>query len=176
MVFYAFTEMVSGRLAVLVFTFDGRIYIMIALACDHGGFELMQKIKVYLDDNGFQYTDFGTYSLDSCDYPDFSTPACLAITGDVCMRGIFVCGTGIGMSIAANKMPGIRAGLCHCVFTAEMTRAHNDANVLCLGARVLEPELALQIVHTFLCTEFEGGRHQTRVMKLNALDGLESIH
>ena len=143
---------------------------MIALACDHGGFELMGLVKPFLDEAGFVYKDFGTFSADSCDYPEFAVLACRAIVSGECGRGILICGTGIGMSIAANKVPGIRAGLCHDVFTAGMCRAHNDANVLVLGARVLASDLALEIVRVFLDTGFEGGRHGRRVDLLNALD------
>jgi ribose 5-phosphate isomerase B len=149
---------------------------MIALGCDHGGFELMQLVKSFFDSKGIEYFDCGTFSKESCDYPDFAGLVCNAVVSGNCDRGILICGTGIGMSIAANKHVGIRAGLCHSIFTGEMCRAHNDANVLCLGARVLEPELALKIVEVFLDTEFEGGRHSGRVGKLNELDGLVSLH
>ena len=146
---------------------------MIALACDHGGFDLMVEVKSYLDGRGYEYKDFGTYSTDSCDYPGIAAPAARAITGGECERGIFICGTGVGMSIAANKIPGIRAALCSDCFTAEMTRLHNNANVITLGARVTGPGLALKIIETFLATGFEaGGRHSRRVEMLDELDGL----
>ena len=106
---------------------------MIALACDHGGFEMMCEVKPYLDSIGCKYNDFGTYSADSCDYPELAVRAARAIASRECDRGIFICGTGIGMAIAANKIPGIRAAVCHDLFTAEMARCHNDANVLTLG-------------------------------------------
>ena len=143
---------------------------MIALACDHGGFKLMMEIKVYLADNGYAYKDFGTYTDESCDYPELAALAALAISGGDCDRGIFICGTGAGMAIAANKIPGIRAVACTDCFTAEMIRRHNDANVLALGARVVGSGLALKIVGQFLNTEFDGGRHRRRVDMINALD------
>jgi ribose 5-phosphate isomerase B len=144
---------------------------MIALACDHGGFELMGRVKSYLDARGLKYKDFGAFSSESCDYPDFAVPAARAVAGGECDRGIFICGTGIGMSIAANKVPGIRAALCTSCFMAEMTRRHNDANVLALGGRVTEADLALEIVGSFLDTSFDGdGRHGRRVRMLSELD------
>ena len=144
---------------------------MIALACDHGGFDLMQDVKAYLDGGGWEYTDFGTYSAKSCDYPEIAVRAGLAVSSGECDRGIFICGTGVGMSIAANKIPGIRAGLCGDCFTAEMTRRHNDANVVCLGQRVIGTGLALKIIEVFLNTRFEGGgRHERRIGMLGELD------
>jgi len=144
---------------------------MIALACDHGGFEFMGEVKAYLEVSSLEYRDFGTYSAESCDYPEFAVPAARAISGGECDRGIFICGTGVGMSIAANKISGIRAALCPDVFTAEMARRHNDANVLTLGARVTDATLALDIVEVFLNTSFEaGGRHSRRVRMLSELD------
>jgi len=136
---------------------------MIALGCDHGGYALMQEIKAHLDELGLEYRDFGTYSPDSCDYPVFARAAAEAVASGECTRGILVCGTGIGISIAANKVKGIRAALCSDCFSAEMTRRHNDANMLALGARVLGGGLALKIVDTFLNTGFDGGRHQRRI-------------
>jgi len=144
---------------------------MIALACDHGGFDLMREVKTFLDDGGFLYKEFGTFSVKSCDYPDFAVPAARSIIGGECERGIFICGTGIGMSMAANKIQGIRAALCTDCFMAEMTRRHNDANVLVLGGRVTGSGLACKIVDVFLNTGFEGeGRHSRRVEKLHELD------
>ena len=144
---------------------------MIALACDHGGFGLMSEIKAHLDAEGFEYKDFGTFSAESCDYPDYAVRAARAIACGDCDRGILVCGTGVGMSIAANKVPGIRAALCADCFTAEMTRRHNDANILALGGRVIGSGLALKIVDVFLGTEFEAGsRHSRRVEMLSELD------
>jgi len=144
---------------------------MIALACDHGGFELMGAVRSYLDAGGFEYKDFGTFSDESCDYPDMAILASPAIISGECDRGIFICGTGVGMSMTANKIPGIRAALCTDCFMAEMTRKHNDANVLVLGGRVTGPGHALKIVEVFLNTGFEaGGRHSHRVGIINSLD------
>jgi len=144
---------------------------MIALACDHGGFELMGAVKSYLDANGHAYKDFGTYSTESCDYPDLAILASPAVTSGECDRGIFICGTGVGMSMTANKIPGIRAALCTDCYMAEMTRKHNDANVLVLGGRVTGSGHAQKIVEVFLSTAFEsGGRHSHRVSLINSLD------
>ena len=140
---------------------------MIALGCDHGGFELMQEVKRHLDERGLEYKDFGTYSTDSVDSTDFASQASLAVQSGECDRGILICGTGIGVSITANKFKGIRAALCGDCFSAEATRLHNDANVLALGARVVGPGLALKIVDTFLDTPFSGAeRHARRISKI----------
>lgn len=136
---------------------------MIALGCDHGGYELMQAVKTHLDELGLAYQDFGTFSADSCDYPVYAEKAARAVASGACDRGILICGTGIGISISANKIKGIRAALCSDCYSAEMTRRHNDANMLAMGARVLGEGLALKIVDTFLTTDFEGGRHKRRV-------------
>ena len=136
---------------------------MIALGCDHGGYALMQSVKSHLDELGLEYKDFGTYSTDSCDYPVYAKAAAKAVASGECEKGILICGTGIGISIAANKVKGIRAALCSDCFSAEMTRRHNDANMLAMGARVLGEGLALKIVDIFLTTEFDGGRHAHRV-------------
>ncbi len=136
---------------------------MIALGCDHGGYALMQSVKAHLDELGLEYKDFGTYSTDSCDYPVYAKAAANAVASGECEKGILICGTGIGISIAANKVKGIRAALCSDCFSAEMTRRHNDANMLAMGARVLGEGLALKIVDIFLTTEFDGGRHARRV-------------
>jgi ribose 5-phosphate isomerase B len=146
---------------------------MIALGCDHGGFALMQEIKSHLDELGLEYRDFGTYSAESCDYPVYAEAAARAVASGECDRGILVCGTGIGISMAANKIKGIRAALCSDCFSAEMTRRHNDANMLALGARVLGGGLALKIVDTFLTTGFDGGRHQRRIDLITALENAE---
>ena len=143
---------------------------MIALGCDHGGYALMQAVKKHLDELNLEYKDFGTYSEDSCDYPDFAAPAARAVACGECDRGILICGTGIGISIAANKIRGIRAALCGDCFSAEATRRHNDANMLAMGARVTGEGLALKIVDTFLSTPFDGGRHQRRIDKIAALE------
>lgn len=139
---------------------------MIALACDHGGFALKEAVKQYLDEKGLTYKDFGTYSTDSCDYPDYAAPAARSVANGECDRGIVICTTGIGVSITANKVKGIRCALCGDVLSAEMTRRHNDTNVLAIGAGVTGQNLALKIVDVWLNTEFEGGRHQRRVDKI----------
>jgi len=148
---------------------------MIALACDHGGFEFIGDIKSHLDSMGYDHMFFGTYSAESCDYPEFAVRAAHAVASGVCERGILVCGTGIGMSIAANKIPGIRAAVCFDLFTAEMSRCHNDANMLALGARVIDVALALEIISKFLSTGFDdNGRHSRRVNMINELDNQRS--
>ena len=137
---------------------------MIAIGSDHGGFELKREIMAHLDKRGLAYKDFGTYTPDSCDYPVYGRAVAKAVASGECERGIVVCGTGIGISITANKVPGIRAALCGDCFSAEATRLHNDANVLALGARVVGPGLALKIVDTFLDTAFSGDeRHLRRI-------------
>ena len=144
---------------------------MIALVCDHGGFELMKVIKEYLDSAGLEYKDFGTYSPDHCDYPTVAAPAASAIANGVCDNGIFICGTGIGMSIFANKTGGIRAALCTTCYMAEMSRNHNNANVLVLGGRVIDADIAIEMVKVFLCTPFsDKEKHHRRVDMLNDLD------
>ena len=139
---------------------------MLAIGSDHGGFALKKEIMAHLDKRGIAYKDFGTYTEESCDYPDIAEPLCRAIVAGEYDRGILICGTGIGMSMSANKVTGIRAALCGDCFSAEFTRRHNDANVLTLGARVLGAGLALKIVDTFLDTAFEGGRHARRIAKI----------
>ncbi|MBQ2231381.1 MAG: ribose 5-phosphate isomerase B [Oscillospiraceae bacterium] len=135
----------------------------IALGCDHGGFELKEKIKAHLIEKGYEVEDFGCYSKDSVHYPEFGAKAARAVQSGECERGIVVCTTGIGISISANKVRGVRCALCSDSWSAEMTRRHNDANMLALGAGVVGANLALRIVDTFLNTEFEGGRHAVRV-------------
>ncbi len=142
----------------------------IALACDHGGFRLKEVIKAYLEELGIEYVDYGAYSEESVDYPDFAHKAAKGIVNGEADRGIFICGTGIGISIAANKVKGIRAALCYNIFAAEMSRRHNDANVLCLGGRVLGEELAKAIVKVWLETPFDGGRHERRVNKISEIE------
>lgn len=142
----------------------------LAIASDHGGFVLKESIKKQLEARGIPYTDCGTYSEESCDYPDFAEKACTLVQKGEADLAILVCGTGIGMSIAANKMTGIRAALCGDTFSAHFTRAHNDANVLCLGARVTGPGLAEFIVDAFLDGSYEGGRHQRRLDKIEAIE------
>lgn len=140
---------------------------MLALGCDHGGYELMQEVKKHLDRRGIGYKDFGCYSLDAVDYPDYGKAVAHAVADGECDRGILICGTGIGISIAANKVKGIRAALCTDCFCAEATRQHNDANILALGGRVVGVGLALKIVDTFLDTPFSGDeRHVRRVQMI----------
>ena len=140
---------------------------MIAIGCDHGGFELKKKIMAHLDARGLEYKDFGTYSDASCDYPIYGKAVAKAVASGECERGLVLCGTGIGISITANKVPGIRAALCTDCFMAEATRQHNDANILALGGRVVGDGLALKIVDTFLDTPFsEGERHIRRIAQI----------
>jgi ribose 5-phosphate isomerase B len=140
---------------------------MIAFGCDHGGFVLKKEIFDYLDKEGIAYKDFGCYSTDSCDYPDIAKPVAQAVASGECEKGILVCGTGIGISITANKVKGIRAALCGDCFSAQATREHNDANIVALGARVTGPGLAVKIIDTFLHTEFSGDeRHMRRIAKI----------
>lgn len=143
----------------------------IAIASDHGGFALKQEIAGYLRELGHEAEDFGCHSAESCDYPDFAGAAARAVAAGDCERGIVVCSTGIGISIAANKVHGIRCALCGDLFSAEMTRRHNNANMLALGAGFTGKNMAERIVEVFLSTEFEGGRHARRVDKVMALEG-----
>ena len=136
---------------------------IIAIAADHGGYELKEMIKEHFDKSGIKYVDYGTNSSESCNYPDYARPACNAVQNGECEYAILVCGTGIGMSLVANKCHGIRAACCPDTFSVRMTRLHNNANALCLGARVIGPGLALDMVDLFLNTEFEGDRHQKRI-------------
>jgi ribose 5-phosphate isomerase B len=149
---------------------------MIALASDHGGLELKQKVIEYLEENKIEYKDFGPYEFDSeDDYPDFVEKACKSIQNKECAFGILVCGTGIGVSITANKFKGIRAALCGDTFSARMCRMHNNANVLTLGARVIGQGLALDIVKTWLETDFIGGKHKRRLDKIALIEEGKSI-
>ncbi|MBQ9065299.1 MAG: ribose 5-phosphate isomerase B [Blautia sp.] len=144
---------------------------MIALGSDHGGFELKQEIRKYLDEKGLAYTDFGSDSTESVDYPVYARKVVRAIKSGECDKGILICGTGIGISIAANRFKGIRAALCTDCFMAEATRQHNDANILALGGRVVGPGLAVKIVDTFLNTPFsEGERHKNRIRLIEETD------
>lgn len=142
----------------------------VALACDHSALEMKQLVKDLLDEMGIAYRDFGTDTAASCDYPVFAARAAKAVAAGECDRGIVICGTGIGVSIAANKVKGVRCALCSEPYSAKLTRQHNDSNVLAMGARVIGPELARMIAETWLTTEFEGGRHQRRVDLLSALE------
>ena len=142
----------------------------VVIGCDHGGYELKLPILAYLAEGGYRVVDVGCNSTDSVNYPDYADKLCNVITSGKADIGILICGTGIGMSMAANKHPGIRAACCENTYSARMTRAHNDANVLCLGARVIGAGLAVDMVELFLNTDFLGGRHSTRVEMLNELD------
>lgn len=142
---------------------------VLALACDHGGYELKEAAKQYLTSKGIEVKDFGCNG-ESVNYPDYAKKLCESIQSGECYRGILFCGTGIGMSMAANKHKGIRAAVCSDTFSARMTRMHNDANVLCLGGRVVGFGLALDMIDLFVNTEFEGGRHQTRVDMLAEIE------
>lgn len=140
---------------------------MIAIGSDHGGYLLKEEIKKYLDSKEIACTDFGTYSEESCDYPDFAAKVCGAVLDGSHERGLLFCGTGVGISIAANKFKGIRAACCSDIFSAKYTRLHNDANILCLGGRVVGGGLACELVDAFLSTPFEGGeRHSRRIQKI----------
>ncbi len=143
----------------------------IAMACDHGGYDLKTDLMAWLTEQGHQVEDFGCPGRDSCDYADFAGPAAQAVAEGRCERGIVICTTGIGVSIAANKVRGIRCALCSEPWSAEMTRRHNNANMLAMGAGAVGPLMARQIVQAFLTHEFEGGRHQRRVDKIAALEG-----
>ncbi len=143
---------------------------MIAIASDHGGYHLKEHIKAYLAAKGITCQDFGTDSTESCDYPVFGKAAAEAVASGQCEKGIVICTTGIGISISANKVKGIRCALCADSLSAEMTRRHNNANMLAMGAGIVGPNLAERIVDTFLNTEFEGGRHQRRVDLISAME------
>jgi len=143
----------------------------VAIGCDHGGINLKPVLIDYLNKKGIEYVDCGTFDVSSVDYNDFAEKVCEKVVSGDCERGILICGTGIGMSIVANKIKGIRCGHCHDVFSAKMTREHNDANVLAFGERVIGPGLMLEIVDAFLNTEFSNGeRHIRRVQKIKALE------
>ena len=143
---------------------------MIALGADHGGYALKEEVKKYLEEKGIAYKDFGCHGPESVDYPDMAVPPCKAVVAGECEKALLFCGTGVGISIAANKVKGIRACCCSDTFSAKYTRLHNDANVLCMGGRVVGAGLALEMVELFLNTAFEGGRHERRVEKLMAIE------
>ncbi len=143
---------------------------MIAIGSDHGGYALKQEIMEHLHSRGVKFKDYGTFSAESCDYPQFGAAVGRAVADGECQMGIIICGTGIGISISANKIRGVRAALCTDCFMAEMARRHNDANILALGARVVGSGLALKIVDTFLDTGFDGGRHERRVRQMMNLE------
>ncbi|MBG0918052.1 ribose 5-phosphate isomerase B [Exiguobacterium profundum] len=142
----------------------------IAIGADHGGFNLKKEIVALLEELGHEYKDFGTHSADSIDYPDVAIPVAEAVAAGEFDRGILICGTGIGIGIAANKVKGIRAALVHDSFSAKATRQHNDSNIMTMGERVIGPGLALDLVTTWLDTNFEGGRHSNRVDKMSAYE------
>ncbi len=143
----------------------------IAMGCDHGGYALKEEIKKMLEGEGHEVVDCGTYSTDSCDYPVFGEAAARRVASGECERGIVICTTGIGISIAANKVRGIRCAHCTDTLSAEMTRRHNDANMLAIGAGITGRNLAMRMVEVFLSTAFEGGRHARRVGLLDAIEG-----
>ncbi len=142
----------------------------IILGSDHAGFNLKEKIKKYLKEQDFSFDDLGTYSTDPVDYPDITLKVAKAVAKGEYRRGIIICGTGIGTAIVANKVPGIRAALCHDPVSSSFSRTHNDANILTLGERIIGPNLALEIVRIFLTTEFSGGRHIRRVEKIKKIE------
>ncbi len=142
----------------------------ISIGSDHAGFELKEEIKNFLQSNGFEVIDKGTYSKERVDYPIFGESVAKSVVNGEAERGIVICGTGIGISISANKVRGVRAALCTNEYMAKMARKHNDANILSLGARVLGVDLALSIVETFLNTDFEGGRHEHRVKLIDKIE------
>ncbi len=147
----------------------------IALGCDHGGLEHKNAIAEHLKDLGYEVCDFGIYEQKPVDYPDIAIKVCKSIVSGECDRGILVCGTGIGMSLAANKVKGIRAAACSEHFSAKYTRLHNDSNVLCLGGRVIGVGTALELAEIFVKTGFEGGRHQNRVNKITEIENTGGI-
>ena len=142
----------------------------IAIACDHGGFPLKAAVIARLEDKGYSVRDFGAYTAERVEYPEVAEPACRAVAAGEARFAILICGTGIGMSLVANKIHGIRAACCSESYSAKMTRLHNDANVLCFGARVIGEATALEIVDAFLDNEFEGGRHASRVAAIAEIE------
>ena len=148
--------------------------LKLVIGSDHGGFILKGEVRKHLEECGYEVVDVGTFSEESCDYPDIARAACAKIQSGECDKGILMCGTGIGISISANKCRGIRAACCSDTFSAKYTALHNDANVLCFGGRVVGPGLAIELVDAFLGHEFEGGRHQIRVNKIMELEKEQS--
>lgn len=144
---------------------------VVAVGADHAGFALKEDLKAYLKEQGYEVRDLGTDSLESVDYPDFAVAVADAVASEEVPWGLLICGTGIGMAITANKVPGVRAACCADPFSARMARAHNDANVLTMGGRVVGPGLAREIVRAWLESDFEGGRHARRTAKISALEG-----
>ncbi len=149
---------------------------MLALGSDHAGFPLKEEIKKYLDSKGVAYKDYGWFSPERFDYAIAAQKACDAVVAGECEKAILCCGTGIGISMAANKVKGIRAAACSDYFSAKYTRAHNDANCLCLGARVVGAGLAEELVEVFLNTEFEGGRHKTRIDQIADIENGKKLY
>ncbi|MBP2071583.1 MULTISPECIES: ribose 5-phosphate isomerase B [Thermoanaerobacterium] len=143
---------------------------MIAIGSDHGGYELKEAIKKHLDEKGIEYKDFGTFSEESVDYPDYALKVAEAVASGQFEKGILLCGTGVGISIAANKVPGIRAAHVSDAFSARYSKEHNNANVLCMGGRVVGPGLAAILVDEWLNAEFQGGRHQKRLDKITEIE------
>lgn len=149
---------------------------MIAVGCDHAGLDLKLEVIKYLYENNLSYKDFGTYSNESCDYPDYAEAVAKSVLNHECERGILICGTGIGISIAANKFKGIRAALCSDTYSAHATREHNDANILAMGSRVVGPGLAVDIVKTFLNTPFSNDqKHIARINKIENIEKAEKM-
>lgn len=142
----------------------------VAIGCDHAGVDLKHEVAKFLKEQGVEVTDFGTEGAESVDYPDFARKVAEAVRGGAADRGVLICGTGIGMSISANKVPGVRAALCHDVYSARLTREHNDANVLTMGARVIGAGLAVEITKAFFGADFAGGRHARRVEKIAQIE------
>ena len=143
---------------------------MIALGCDHGGYELKQEIIKYLEEHNLEYTDFGCDSLESTDYPIYAKRVAIAVQSGDCDKGILICGTGIGISVAANKVPGVIAAVCSEPYSAKLTKQHNNANIIAFGARVVGVELAKMILDEFFGAEFEGGRHVNRINKITEIE------
>jgi len=150
-----------------IYAKERKANMKIAMACDHGGLELKESIKKYLEEQGIEVLDLGTNTTDSVDYPEYGKACGEAVASGKVERGIVCCGTGIGISIAANKVKGVRCALCTDAHMAEMTRKHNDANILAMGGRIIDVETAKNITQTWLDTKFEGGRHQRRIDMLN---------
>ena len=148
---------------------------MIALGSDHGGFQLKEALKKHLEEQGYEIKDFGCFDEKSIDYPTIAVPVAKAVVEGECERAILCCGTGLGMSIAANKVPGIRAACCSDCFSAKLTREHNDANILCLGGRVIGPGLACMMADLFLTTEFVGAQHTRRLEMIREIEKSSSL-
>ncbi len=147
----------------------------LSLGCDHGAYDLKEAIKGYLDSKGIEYIDFGCYGKESVDYPIFAYKAANAVVNGECDFGVLCCTTGLGISMAANKVKGIRAAVCTSEHLAEMTRRHNNANCICMGAAVVSQELAFAMIDTFVSTEFEGGRHNRRIDEITAIENGEVL-